>query len=85
MGAEGQAHEQDADTKDKLNHRVVPIILVPGVMGTRLDISGAASDWDPDDTVEMGGWVGVSRRRCAKHLNFATNASVALMSSSVSG
>lgn len=70
MGAQGQAHTLESDAKDTLNTRVVPIILVPGVMGTRLDISGFASDWDPDDVSEMASWVVLTRRRNVNALDF---------------
>jgi hypothetical protein len=76
MGGEGQAHPLDSQATDTLNTRIVPIILVPGVMGTRLDISGAASDWDPDDSLEMAGWVTASRRRNTSQLDFRTGATV---------
>jgi pimeloyl-ACP methyl ester carboxylesterase len=70
LGGQGQAHTLDSETKDTLNSRVVPIVFVPGVMGTRLDIEGAASDWDPDDTTEMAGWLLVSRRRKMRGVDF---------------
>jgi pimeloyl-ACP methyl ester carboxylesterase len=76
MGAQGQAQTADVKGNDTVNTRVVPIILVPGVMGTRLDITGAASDWDPDDKSEMSGWLSSSRRSCVKDVDFKTPASV---------
>jgi pimeloyl-ACP methyl ester carboxylesterase len=76
MGAQGQAQTADAKGNDTINSRIVPIVFVPGVMGTRLDISGAASDWDPDDKSEMSGWLTSSRRSCVKDVDFRTPATV---------
>jgi hypothetical protein len=39
-----------------LDTRVVPIILVPGIMGSRLDldpVDKAPSQWDPDSSITM--------------------------------
>jgi pimeloyl-ACP methyl ester carboxylesterase len=46
---------------DTLHTALVPIVFVPGVMGSRLDIPGG-SDWDPDYTPSMAGWLGASAR-----------------------
>ena len=43
-------------THDTLHTALVPIVFIPGVMGTRLDIPGG-SDWDPDYTPSMAGWL----------------------------
>jgi len=69
---QGQAHALDTETLDTLDQRVVPIVLVPGVMGSRIDISGATCDWDPDDAVEMAGWILSSRRRNVRCISFQT-------------
>jgi hypothetical protein len=76
MGGHAQAHALSSEAKDTLNTRVVPIVMVPGVMGTRLDIAAAGSDWDPDDTLEMAGWLSVSRRRKMRDVNFASPATL---------
>lgn len=49
------------DAHDTLHASIVPIVFVPGVMGTRLDIPGG-SDWDPDYTPSMAGWLACSAR-----------------------
>jgi pimeloyl-ACP methyl ester carboxylesterase len=67
---QAQAHALDAETLDTLDQRVVPIVLVPGVMGSRVDIAGATCDWDPDDAVEMAGWILSSRRRNVRFISF---------------
>jgi pimeloyl-ACP methyl ester carboxylesterase len=46
---------------DTLNTAIVPIVFIPGVMGSRLDIPGG-SDWDPDYTPSMAGWLACSPR-----------------------
>jgi pimeloyl-ACP methyl ester carboxylesterase len=52
----------DEKTKyDTINTTVVPIVFVPGVMGSRLDIPGG-SDWDPDYQPSMAGWLACSTR-----------------------
>ncbi|HTQ02491.1 MAG TPA: hypothetical protein VMI54_01500 [Polyangiaceae bacterium] len=70
MGTQAHAQAPGADTKDTLDNRVVPIVLVPGVMGTRLKIPGATADWDPDSTLAMGQWVAASRRRNVSDIDF---------------
>ena len=52
----GQRQRAEGDARDTINTQVVPILFVPGVMGSRLDISGTIADWDPDDKVEMADW-----------------------------
>ena len=74
MGGQGQAHRPGTDTKDTLNSRIVPIIFVPGVMGTRLSINGASQDWDPDDPGEMLGWLVFSRRKNMNDIDFRRRA-----------
>lgn len=58
-----------ASNKDTINHKVVPIILVPGVMGTRLDFQGAAPNWDPDNALAMTDLAGVDDTKRLKFLN----------------
>lgn len=48
-------------THDTLHTALVPIVFIPGVMGSRLDIPGG-SDWDPDYTPSMAGWLACSAR-----------------------
>jgi pimeloyl-ACP methyl ester carboxylesterase len=40
-----------------LNTRRVPIVFVPGVMGSRLYLSESNTYWDPDSTWRMKGWL----------------------------
>jgi len=38
--------------------RIVPVIVIPGIMGSRLRLSAAGSRvWDVDDRMEMGHWL----------------------------
>lgn len=44
---------------NRMDTRVVPVILVPGIMGTRLELGPAGKAprrWDPDDTITMLNW-----------------------------
>jgi hypothetical protein len=38
----------DGNTCDTFNSSIVPIVFVPGVMGSRITMSGAGRSWDPD-------------------------------------
>ena len=40
----------------------IPIIFVPGVMGTRLEIKSSNSKWDPESTFNMLGWANKSAK-----------------------
>jgi pimeloyl-ACP methyl ester carboxylesterase len=65
MEAYVQKHElgggDPPKTHDTLHTSFIPIVFIPGVMGSRLDIPGG-SDWDPDYTPSMVGWLGCSAR-----------------------
>ena len=63
----GQRHTSDSDY-DTVSSSLVPIVFVPGVMGTRLDIPGG-SDWDPDYAPSMAGWLACSVRAGRKDLS----------------
>ena len=55
-------------TPDTVNTTYVPIVFVPGIMGSRLRISDW--DWDPDDGVEMlKKWYYQSVDDCRRHLS----------------
>lgn len=56
MGDTAQLQAPGSTAKDTINARVIPIVMVPGVMGTRLDISGTIADWDPDSKAVMAEW-----------------------------
>src|SRR5690349_6675197 len=78
MGVVGQAQPLDSEAHGTNNTKVVPIIFVPGVMGTRLNITGTAFNWDPNDDGEMSGWVVNQRRReLVRRVNAATKADIA--------
>lgn len=53
-----------------LNQRVVPIIFLPGIMGSRLILDNK-QEWDPDSDGNMLGWVacGFNRMRKLIHTN----------------
>ncbi len=59
-----------------LNTRRVPIIFVPGVMGTRLHFPVADEDWDPDSTWAMLHWVRVSADDARNEMGFWQPATV---------
>lgn len=72
MGAQGQAQAATSKANDTLNTKVVPIVLVPGVMGSRLDISTTSADWDPDNKITMAGWLRKRRRTATNDMFFST-------------
>jgi pimeloyl-ACP methyl ester carboxylesterase len=76
MGAQGQAQLANSKGTDTLNTKVVPVVLVPGVMGSRLDIATTSADWDPDDKIEMGGWLKKRRRSATNDMFFSTPATL---------
>jgi pimeloyl-ACP methyl ester carboxylesterase len=76
VGGVGQAQAPGSDSHDTLNSRVIPVVFVPGVMGSRLDMNGAVSDWDPDDSTEMAGWLTVTRRTVMRDISFRKPATV---------
>jgi pimeloyl-ACP methyl ester carboxylesterase len=77
MGAQGQLVSDGSVKHDTLNTRVVPIVVVPGVMGTRLNIDNSAFDWDPDDPAEMADWLkGSFRDTIRRRLHHKTKADV---------
>ena len=55
-------------TPDTINTTYVPIVFVPGIMGSRLRIDDW--DWDPDDGLEMlRKWLARSVDKCRRHLS----------------
>lgn len=62
----GTRHTSD-DSYDTLATRVVPIVVVPGVMGSRIDIDGGMS-WDPDSTLAMSDWLTCSMEQTLDNL-----------------
>ena len=60
-----------------LGTRVVPIIVLPGIMGTRLSFDGGETEWDPDSPVtRMAKWTLMTAQQKARLLNFETPASI---------
>lgn len=62
-----QEHATDSQTFDTINSKVVPIVFVPGVMGTRLHIDDGP-DWDPE-AASFPLWVVASRRSIVARLS----------------
>ncbi|MBN2194634.1 MAG: alpha/beta hydrolase [Polyangiaceae bacterium] len=75
---QGQTHLPETGRADTLNTNVVPVILVPGVMGTRLFMRGAGPNWDPANALEMLKWVACDQRRVAHLLDAGTPADIAI-------
>lgn len=76
MGDTAQLQAPGTTGKDTVNARVIPIVVVPGVMGTRLDISGTIADWDPDSDLVMGEWAFTSGTDSVRsRIDFRTKAS----------
>lgn len=61
IGTHAPVKPKNPKTYDTLHTALVPIVFIPGVMGSRLDIPGG-SDWDPDYTPSMAGWLACSAR-----------------------
>jgi hypothetical protein len=53
-----QCHD-DTSTCDTVSSLTVPIVFVPGVMGSRLDIIQGRT-WDPDDSTAMATWISLT-------------------------
>jgi pimeloyl-ACP methyl ester carboxylesterase len=56
--------------------RVVPIIFVPGVMGTRLHFPRIDESWNPDSTWDMLHWARISAERARRELHFSQPATI---------
>ncbi len=60
---------------NEVDTRVVPVILMPGIMGSRLEldpVQDAPSQWDPDSLTTMAAWLGAEvdpMRRALHHRN----------------
>jgi hypothetical protein len=77
MGDTAQLQAPGTTAKDTINARVIPIVVVPGVMGTRLNISGTIADWDPDSKAVMGEWAFTSGTDSVRsRIDFRTKATV---------
>lgn len=49
--------------------KAIPIIMVPGVMGSRLSFPAHNDAWDPDSKMNMIGWAGATPERAAAILD----------------
>jgi hypothetical protein len=57
MSASAQVLPTNSTSNDTLNTKIVPVVVVPGVMGTRVSMVGTGSpDWDPDNNAQMLQW-----------------------------
>jgi hypothetical protein len=57
----------DSAEFDSINVNVMPIVLLPGVMGTRIQLGGP--HWDPDSPTELGKMVFLRQRSLANLLD----------------
>ncbi|HEX2731603.1 MAG TPA: hypothetical protein VHM70_08365 [Polyangiaceae bacterium] len=62
-----QEHAPGAASFDTLEHKIVPIVFVPGVMGTRLFLDDGPN-WDPD-SAGFARWLVASRFDIVRRLN----------------
>lgn len=62
--------EDGSKARDTSNTSVVPVILLPGVMGSRFAVRAAAApSWDPDDAAQMAIWAGENERKKQQFLD----------------
>src|SRR5258708_1285437 len=54
-----QIHDSDS-TCDTVDASSVPIVFVPGVLGSRVTMAMASRTWDADTTSEMLAWIPLS-------------------------
>ena len=59
-----------------LDSRIVPIIFVPGVMGSRLHFPAVDEYWDPDSWWSMSHWVAVSPEDERQQIGFRARADI---------
>ena len=59
-----------------LDKKTVPIVFVPGVMGSRLHFTDIGEFWNPDSKWDMMHWLRVSYERCADEFHFEAPAEV---------
>lgn len=63
-------------SENTLNTNLVPIIFVPGVMGSRLHFTHSGEYWDPDNISRMLHWVCIDAEKEMWELEFAAPAEV---------
>jgi hypothetical protein len=59
-----------------LNTRRIPIIFIPGVMGSRLHFTNIDQYWDPDSNYNMSHWLRILAAREMNELDFQSPAEV---------
>jgi pimeloyl-ACP methyl ester carboxylesterase len=77
MGGSAQLLNEGSGNRDTLNTTRVPVVFVPGVMGTRLEFDDFTFGWDPDDISEMADWaVASGRDNIRARIDFRTTATI---------
>jgi pimeloyl-ACP methyl ester carboxylesterase len=59
-----------------LDTATIPIVFVPGVMGSRLHFTSIDESWDPDSNWAMIHWVRISAERCRQEFALSNPAEV---------
>jgi hypothetical protein len=72
--ADSQAHNQGG--QDRFVFNCVPILVVPGVAGSRLHFNSGGPHWDVDQNLEMFGIAGLRLSERADHIAFTQPATV---------
>jgi pimeloyl-ACP methyl ester carboxylesterase len=69
MPDEAQRHRSDSGASDTSDGQIVPIVFVPGVMGSRLKFKKGGLNWDPDDKLGFIALSLIDAEERARHLN----------------
>ena len=67
--APAQTHRED-ETRDTVDNEVIPVIFVPGVMGSRIAMAG--EEWNTNSASNMVGWSLTGRREVMRLLGVQT-------------
>jgi pimeloyl-ACP methyl ester carboxylesterase len=59
-----------------VNTRRIPIIFVPGIMGSRLEFTNIGQYWDPDSNYNMSHWLRISAEREMNEIDSQSPATV---------
>jgi pimeloyl-ACP methyl ester carboxylesterase len=59
----------ESGRENTIDRKVVPIVFLPGVMGSRLKLTAHNNYWDPDSKLRMVWWLRASAEDAAKVLN----------------
>ena len=62
--------------ENTLDTRTVPVIFVPGVMGTRLEFPSIGQSWNPDSIWDMVHWVTASAEQERRELHWSQPANI---------